>query len=126
MAQTPKALKRHLEEYASVGYEEELRRALVPLADAFDAWRQGTVASSEIAERIHEFHQGPARELYKLYWLARDPRIAVARAIAVGALPREAVVPEAMEFLAALIENFSQGPVDPGGTARPPGRGERR
>jgi hypothetical protein len=108
MAQSPKALKRHLQEYASLAYEEELRRALVPLADAFDAWRVGKVASSEIAERIHEFHQGPARELWKLYWLNRDPRIAVAHAIAVGALPREKVAPEALKFLAGLIENFKE------------------
>jgi len=32
-------------------YEEEIRRALVPLAAAFDAWRAGTITSGALTMR---------------------------------------------------------------------------
>src|SRR5256712_14105332 len=67
MAETPKRIKRLLREYAAVAHEEELRRALLPVAEAFKRWEREELASGEVSEIIHKFHQGPARDLWVRY-----------------------------------------------------------
>ena len=57
----PKRVKRLLREYASAAHEEELRRALLALAEAFKRWEHGDLDSGELSDLIHRFHQGPAR-----------------------------------------------------------------
>ena len=67
MKATTKTLKRQLRELSGLAHEEELRRALVPLADAFKRWQAGRLGSGALANLIHEFHQGPAKELFDRY-----------------------------------------------------------
>jgi hypothetical protein len=45
MADTPRRIKRLLREHAAAAHEEELRRALVPVADAFKRWERGELGS---------------------------------------------------------------------------------
>ena len=105
----PKNLKRLLREHAGRAHEEELRRALLPLADDFDRWRSGEVSSGEISERIHAFHQGPAREIWKSYNYGSLIH-AVAFAIHQGILQRESVPSELLEVLRPSLALFeSQG-----------------
>jgi len=96
-----------LRELANAAYEEELRRALVPLAAAFDAWRAGTITSTGLKERIHEFHDGPARELF-LNYDRRSVRLAVAHAIVRGVIARAGVAPELVEHLKGAIEFYER------------------
>lgn len=103
MRDPPRPLKRLLRQQAALAYEEELRRALLPLADDFDRWRKGKVESAELSHRIHEFHQGPAREIWKAYNLG-PPEMAVAYAIRGGILDRAQVPPELLDVLRGLLE----------------------
>ena len=57
MAETPKRIKRLLREYAAVAHEEELRRALLPVAEAFRRWEGKELDSGELSEIIHKFHK---------------------------------------------------------------------
>jgi len=45
MADTPKRIKRLLREQGGRAHEEELRRALVPVAEAFKRWEHGELGS---------------------------------------------------------------------------------
>ena len=105
MKEVPKAVKRSLRELAAVAQEEELRRALLPLAEAFEAWKAGKVTGGDLVEAIHRFHQGPARELYLRY---DRPLLSssVARAIVNGTLKKESVPAEVLEHLAGLLEFY--------------------
>src|SRR2546428_11382341 len=87
MAETPKRIKRLLREYAAVAHEEELRRALLPVAEAFKRWEREELDSGELSEIIHKFHQGPARDLWVRYNTAHL-EMAVAFAITKGPLSR--------------------------------------
>jgi hypothetical protein len=98
-----KSVKRALHELAAVAYEEELRRALLPLAEAFEAWRSCKLSSGDLAERIHAFNKGTARELFVRY----DRRLinhAVARAIVAGIIKRGSVPSEVLDHLAGALE----------------------
>jgi hypothetical protein len=49
MAETPKRIRRLLREYAAAAHEEELRRALLPVAEAFKRWERRELDSSELS-----------------------------------------------------------------------------
>jgi len=106
-ADVPKRIKRLLRELAAEAHEEELRRALVPLAEAFKRWEQRELGSGELSELIHKFHQGPARDLYLRY---NTPylRTSVAYAIVAGILDRTAIPAELLDHLAGAIEFYER------------------
>ena len=107
MNDTPQRLTRLLRELAKTAYDEELRRALLPLAAAFDAWRTGTMVATDLKEQIHAFHDGPARELF-LKYDRRSVRLAVAHAIVSGIIDRACVPPELLEHLQGAIEFYER------------------
>jgi hypothetical protein len=105
MGEMPKRVKRALREVAMRAHEEELRRAIVPLAEAFEQWRAGKVSSGELVDLIHNFHQGPARELFKRYnYGSLD--LAVAYAIVTGVIDRGQVPDELIDHLRRAIEFY--------------------
>src|SRR5206468_7199085 len=63
----PRHVRRAVRELSRMAYEEDLRRALMELAGHFDRWRRGEVDGFELADLIHRFHDGPARDLWKQY-----------------------------------------------------------
>ncbi|MBV8169038.1 MAG: hypothetical protein JO021_19745, partial [Alphaproteobacteria bacterium] len=50
MAAIPKRIKRMLRECAGKAHDEELRRALLPLADAFKRWERNELQSYDLKE----------------------------------------------------------------------------
>jgi hypothetical protein len=105
MDQIPKRIKRALRQLASEAHQEELRRVLLPLSHAFQSWQRGDVSSGELTDMIHQFHQGPARDLWVTY-NSRMLEQVVARAIATGVLDRTKVEPEVLDFLARAIQFY--------------------
>jgi hypothetical protein len=102
MTDTPKRLKRLLREHAGEAHEEELRRALVPVAEAFKRWEHGELGSGDLSDIIHRFHQGPARELFVRY---NTPplEMAVAYAITIGVLDRQTIPAQLLDHLARAL-----------------------
>src|SRR2546428_6759733 len=100
MAETPKRVKRLLREYAAVAHEEELRRALLPVAEAFKRWEREELDSGELSEIIHKFHQGPARDLWVRYNTAHL-EMAAAFSVTTGPFWRETSPPPMLGHLAA-------------------------
>jgi hypothetical protein len=102
MADPSKRIKRLLREQAGQAHEEELRRALVPVAESFRRWERGELDSAELSDIIHHFHQGPARELFDRY-NNRYRELAVAYAITVGVLDRQTIPAELLDHLARAL-----------------------
>jgi hypothetical protein len=92
MTDTPKRIKRLLREYAAVAHEEELRRALLPVAEAFKRWERQELDSGELSAIIHKFHQSPATDLWVRYNTTHLD-MAVALAITTGLLSRDTIPP---------------------------------
>ncbi len=105
MRDTPKRIKRLLREYAAAAHEEELRRALLAVAEAFRRWERAELGGGELSEIIHRFHQGPARDLYVRY-NTTHLEAPVAYAIAAGVLDRKTIPAELLEHLAGIIEFY--------------------
>ena len=116
MRDLPKRVKRLLREQAAIAHEEELRRALVPLAEAFGRWARGDVGSGELTELIHTFHQGPARDLFLRY---NDSHLEmqVAHAIVTGVLDRAKIPGELLEHLARALSFYEADRASSAGTS---------
>lgn len=104
-----KAVRRALRQLATLAHEEELRRALLPIAAAFGHWQAGQLGSGELTEVIHAFHQGPARDLWKKY-NSGPLEFAVAHAIASGVVERDQVPQEVLDHCRGAIEYLATAP----------------
>jgi len=98
MQELTKCLKRKLREQSMLAHEEELRRALLPLADLFHQWRRGTLDSGSLALRIRDWDRGPQKELFRKY---NDGilEMNVAYAIVTGILDEKRLDAQLLEYL---------------------------
>lgn len=107
MDRPPKKIRRLLREQLDRAYEEELRRALEPLHEAFGRWKKEELGSFELNELIHRFHQGPSRQLFSRY-NGTMMEMSVAHAIVSGVLDRNDVPAELLDCLRTKIEFYEQ------------------
>jgi hypothetical protein len=62
-----KSMKKKLRALSGLAYERELTGALTVLETDFARWRGGKLDAFELTDRVHAFHDGAARTLYKSY-----------------------------------------------------------
>jgi hypothetical protein len=97
-----KEQKRILRELAAECHEWHLRTLLENLYEDFQKWVGDSIGSFELTERIHKFHDGAARDLYKIYVLA-PPEFAICFAINNSVISLDAIDPEIYEEIQALV-----------------------
>ena len=98
-----KKQKAELRGLAGLAHERELSEAISSLESEFGRWRRGEISVFELNDRIHKFHNGVSRDLYKRYD-PRDAEIVVPGAIVRGTLREQEVDPALLKNLAELIE----------------------
>jgi hypothetical protein len=98
---------KELRRLADAAYERELADELAKLEEEFRRWRSNEMSAFELSDRIHEFHDGAARDLWKIYTFGRPP-VAVARAIANGLIAESALSPKLLAQLEGAIAFYRQ------------------
>lgn len=101
----PKSTKRLLQRWLSLAHERELHRELAKLEKDFEKWRAGTINSGELHYRIHKYHQGPARALFKRYNDGPAEQ-ALAYAIVSGIVDEAEIPAELMEALSRPLDFY--------------------
>lgn len=81
-----KSQKRHLRELAAIVYERDLSRCLNEVKNSFDKWENNEITAWDVNDKIHQFHNDIARELYKSYVGINDPLLAVVFGIRQGVI----------------------------------------
>ena len=97
-----RALLRALTEEA---WEAELGEELEELFEDCTKWLDHGMSALDLSDRIHEFHNGPSRDLYSLYTGA-EPAMIAARAIAMGFIDEKSLNDELRSKLAEQIDTF--------------------
>jgi TRAP-type C4-dicarboxylate transport system substrate-binding protein len=92
-----KKQKKHIREMAGVAYEREMSAALDTLLADFQKWKQGGMTPFDLDEKIHQYHNCTARELYKQY-ATGDPDMAVMFALAKGIMKIEELNEDCRSF----------------------------
>lgn len=98
-----KGQRRELQRIAELAYDRELSSALSGLEEQFRRWRSGEIGPHDLAEAIHQFHQGPSRELW-LRYSDKQAGLAALHAVANGVVNATEVAPD---LLAALKPRLS-------------------
>jgi len=100
-----RSVRRRLRELAGEAHDLELGAHLDELFAHFQAWKRGEVSAGELNDRVHDYHQGPNRDVFR-HHSALKPDEIVARAIALGTLEEEGIEERILEILSPLIESF--------------------
>jgi hypothetical protein len=107
VAEYSKKERAELRRLASEAYERELGSHLAELDKSFSEWRDRKLSSSELSERIHQFHQHTARDIWSTYQAPHDSML-VARAIAMRILSEEEVPATLREKLSDVVASFAE------------------
>jgi len=98
-----KSQMKEIRKLAGLAYERELAKAAGDLQDQFESWRRGELDVFELNERIHQFHDGVSRDLYKQYVMG-EASWNLAAAIRNDVVKESEVNPLILENLGSLIE----------------------
>ena len=99
MQTIPKHIKKQIRDWCGVAYERELSAELEKLHGDFHDWNAGKLHCFDLTERIHEFHQNGARDLYKMYVMDGSDGSLISAAIDRGVLKEDELPPALLEFL---------------------------
>ena len=105
MSETPKRIKKLIREFAAIAHNRELSRALQELHSDFDRWEKGEISALQLNGQIHEFHQGPSREIWVKY-STHDGEAGLAAAVVTGVIRKEEVPDDLLKHLEPLIEFY--------------------
>jgi hypothetical protein len=100
-----KKQKKHIREMAGVAYERAMAAALDKLLAAFQKWKQGKMTPFDLDEEIHQYHNGTARDLCKLYGTG-DPDMAVLIALSKEILKIEELNEDCRSFYQERVNGF--------------------
>jgi len=98
-----KTQRRRARQLAEAGWQAELSEALRDLQGLFGDWRRGHLDAFQLSDAIHEFHDGPNRDLFKRY-TRLPPEMAAARAVALDLVDPAEVPDDLREALGGLID----------------------
>ena len=101
----PKQMRKTLRELAALAYERELGNHLAELRTGFSEWVEHKISAHELSDRIHQFHDGPSRDLFSVNQKFK-PDFLVSRAIALGVLTENEVPSDIREALSTQIESL--------------------
>ena len=107
MKEYTKSIRRELRTLNGLAHERYLDRALGELQQQFARWESKEIDGFELKEAIHQFHNGPARDLYVYFGGSQrmnDSR--VAKAIAAGVISRTELSKETLDAIANIIERL--------------------
>ncbi len=102
----PKPVKKKLAELVCTAHETALRQELLKLRDDFARWDRGELDSFRLSERIHQYHDGPNREIYKrfTYTSSRDLPMLAASAIRLELVDKQSVPADVLPYLEPWME----------------------
>ena len=86
-----KSERTRIRQLADLAWDRALRRELRNIAVAIDEMESGQLSPFDVTDRIHEFHDGAARELYRQF-AGSKPWLGVCRAHFDGILTDDEIV----------------------------------
>lgn len=106
MANFNKSEMKKLRELSMIAYELEMSRELQKLESHFKVWHEGEISVINLNEKIHEYHSGVQKELYKTYIMNNNFPLIVGSALARGILTGDNFSTELHEKISPLCALF--------------------
>lgn len=102
-----KKQKQEMRALQAMAWERELEQELTSLEEQFRSWRGGTIGAFDLSDRIHQFHDHEARDLYR-YYSYRNNFFAVPVAIAKGIISESEVSRQLLEAISSDIQHIRE------------------
>ena len=67
MSDLTKADKKKVRQLAGIAWERELRHEILGIMTAINEMENGSLSPFDVNDRIHKFHNGASRDLYRQY-----------------------------------------------------------
>jgi len=106
MNELSKSQMKHLRKLAGQCYEKEMSIALESLFNNFQKWKKSEISVWDLNDKIHEHHNGTARDLWKTYEQINNPILAISMAFAKGIIQIEEVPEYCRESVERMAETF--------------------
>lgn len=100
-----KKIKRELRALAEKAYQLQLDHELSVLEKSFDQWKNDEINCFELSNRIHDFHDVAASDLWKRYNYSNDYIAQIAIAIVEGHIEINEVPEEAKPIIEDLVSS---------------------
>lgn len=107
MSELSKGEMKRLRAAAGRSWERELDAALERLFESFRRWKDGEIDAFELSDRIHRFHDGESRDLYKFY-TGSTPQIAASYGVAHGWIERDEIPAGLLGKLESAISFYTE------------------
>ena len=107
MRNLTKKQKKLLHALAEKAYEIDLGRCIDKLFEKYQKWKEGQITVWDLNEKIHEYHNEIARDLYKSYTID-DPIFPVAFGIKSGAIDISEVDQSCLPDIERILEYFKK------------------
>ena len=106
MRELTKSQKKHLRLLAKDCYEKEMSLALESLSEYFKKWETREISTWDLNDKIHEYHNEIARDLWKVYESLSDPRVALSQAVIKGIIVIDEIPEDCRPLLQGLIDLY--------------------
>jgi hypothetical protein len=104
MESNSKSVRKKLKELSGIAYQRDLDKALETLFTQFKKWNSKEIDCFALNEKIHKYHDGIARDLWKFY--RNDPGFIVAKSISDNTLSEKDVPQEIYKVLERQIKAY--------------------
>lgn len=104
MTDRKKRFKKEVGRLTEKAYRSQLENELSKLSKSFDDWPNKEIDCFELTEKIHQFHDGASRELWKCYNYTKDQKYLIAVAIVEGQLLESEISKELLDELQPVIQ----------------------
>ena len=103
-----KEQRRIINSLVQSAYSRELTMALADLEASFKEWRAGDIDPFELKEKIHDFHDGESRAIWKRYH-RRKPMTVLPVVVAEGVIREDELPSDILNGFRDAIESCRRG-----------------
>jgi hypothetical protein len=108
MEKQGKNIKKEINKLVKKAHQKQLEKELSKLAKNFTEWQKKGIDCFELIDKIHDFHDGTARDIWKRYRYMKDKLYLIAIAVVEGHLSETEISNELMQKLEPIIQLYKE------------------
>lgn len=89
-------------------HEKQIEKELIKLAKNFDKWQKKEIDCFELIDKIHDFHDGTSRDIWKRYTYTKSKLALIAIAVIEGLLDESEISNELMKKVEPMIQLYKE------------------
>lgn len=101
-------MKKEMNKLVEKAHEKQIEKELIKLAKNFDKWQKKEIDCFELIDKIHDFHDGTSRDIWKRYTYTKSKLALIAIAVIEGLLDESEISNELMKKVEPMIQLYKE------------------